>query len=123
MISPSYTSAIAQIMQLPGISGMDNNMIVFEYDKQQTSQLERIIENYGLVHSGNFDVAILATDLRIQYNFDELHLWLNLGNDVNPNLLILLSYTISGHPLWAKSTIRIFTVCKANKLEESQQIV
>ena len=32
VISPSYTSAIAQIIQLPSISGLENNMIIFEFE-------------------------------------------------------------------------------------------
>ncbi|HOR60996.1 MAG TPA: amino acid permease, partial [Bacteroidales bacterium] len=31
LISPSITSAISQSIQTPGISGMDNNMVIFEY--------------------------------------------------------------------------------------------
>ena len=31
IISPSYTSAIAQVIQLPGISGKENNMMMFEF--------------------------------------------------------------------------------------------
>ncbi|MEM6724048.1 MAG: amino acid permease, partial [Bacteroidota bacterium] len=33
LISPSFTSAIAQIIQLPGISGKENNLIMFEFSK------------------------------------------------------------------------------------------
>jgi amino acid transporter len=33
LISPSYTSAIAQVIQLPGISGTDNNLLLLEYSK------------------------------------------------------------------------------------------
>lgn len=34
IISPSNTSAIAQSIQIPGISGMENNMVIFEYEKE-----------------------------------------------------------------------------------------
>ena len=33
IISPSYTSAIAQVIQLSGISGKGNNMILFEFSQ------------------------------------------------------------------------------------------
>ncbi|GAH46495.1 unnamed protein product, partial [marine sediment metagenome] len=45
IISPSYTSAIAQIIQLPSISGMDNNLILFEFDKENPVNLSQIIDN------------------------------------------------------------------------------
>ena len=42
IISPSYTSAIAQIIQLPSVSGMENNMIIFEFDKQNPENLNNL---------------------------------------------------------------------------------
>jgi hypothetical protein len=61
LISPSYTSALAQAIQVPGISGMENNMVIFEYDKEHPNNLKDIIENTGLIKAGNFDICILAT--------------------------------------------------------------
>jgi len=48
MISPSYTSAVAQAIQLPGISGMENNMVIFEYDRGNPDSLKEIVENFSL---------------------------------------------------------------------------
>ena len=38
IISPSYTSAIAQVIQIPGVSGMDNNMMLLEFDKKNPTR-------------------------------------------------------------------------------------
>ena len=43
LISPSFTSAIAQIVQLPGISGQDNNMILFDYIEGDEEGLNQIL--------------------------------------------------------------------------------
>ena len=59
MISPSYTSAIAQVIQAPSISGMENNMVVFEFDKEQPEEIHRILDNIKLTKAGDFDVCIL----------------------------------------------------------------
>jgi hypothetical protein len=64
LISPSNTSAIAQAIQIPGIAGMENNMVIFEYDKQQPINLEEIIDNFALVNSGDFDICILGSSNR-----------------------------------------------------------
>ena len=45
LISPSYTTAIAQTVQLPGISGMPNNMILFEFEKDKPEQVSPIKQN------------------------------------------------------------------------------
>ena len=39
LISPSYTSAIAQVIQLPGISGTENNLLILEYSKLHPTNL------------------------------------------------------------------------------------
>ncbi len=118
IISPSYTSAIAQAIQIPGIAGMENNMVIFEYDKEKDDNLEFIIENYSLVNSGDFDVLILASSPReIKYK-NGIHLWISSSDTENANLLILLSFIISGHPDWKKSDIKIFDVCKPEDEEK-----
>ncbi len=112
LISPSYTSAIAQSIQLPGISGMENNMVIFEYDRKNPGEIDSIIDNFSLVRAGDFDVCILgsAPD-EIDFRKD-IHVWIRSIDQDNAHLLILLSYVILGHPDWRKSNIRIFDVCK-----------
>ena len=36
----------------------------------------------------------------------------------NANLMIMLSFIISGHPDWKKSKIKIFEVCKPEQYDE-----
>ncbi len=118
IISPSYTSAIAQAIQVPGISGMENNMVIFEYDKDTRDELPAIIENYALINAGNFDVCILASSKR-QINFKNgIHVWIRTTDEYNANLMILLSFIISGHPDWRKSDIRIFELCGEEHYDE-----
>ncbi len=121
IVSPSYTSAIAQSIQIPGISGMENNMIIFEYDKDDPKKLDEITENFSLVHAGNFDVCILATSSRqIQFQ-NGIHIWIKSTDTENANLMILLSFIILGHPDWKKGDIKIFEICKQEKLKETRQ--
>ena len=64
IISPSYTSALAQVIQLSGISGKGNNLILFEYKDTQTKELQKIIENFQLLKATEFDVCILRKSFR-----------------------------------------------------------
>ena len=50
-----YASAISQAIQIPGIAGMENNMVIFEYDKEKPDNLKKVVENFALVNSGRFD--------------------------------------------------------------------
>lgn len=121
IISPSYTSAIAQAIQIPGIAGMENNMVIFEFDKESEGQLEHIVDNFNLVHAGNFDVLILASSRREIVYRNGIHIWISSSDSSNANLMILLSFIISGHPDWKKADIKIFDICKPELEEETRQ--
>ena len=121
LISPSYTSAIAQAIQLPGISGMENNMVIFEYSKERPEELHEIMENHALVNAGNFDVCILASSQKNIVFKQGIHVWIKSTDEYNANLMILLSFIISGHPDWKKSKIKIFDICKPEQYYEIQE--
>jgi len=111
MISPSYKSAIAQVIQTPSISGMENNMVVFEYDKNQPEELKRILENIDFVRAGGFDICIFGNCIApIKYS-NGIHVWTRDIDGKNTNLMILLGYIIMAHPDWKKSYIKIFNIC------------
>ncbi|MDH6303935.1 amino acid transporter [Parabacteroides sp. PF5-5] len=115
MISPSYTSAIAQVIQTPSISGMENNMVIFEFDKNHPEELNRILDNINLARAGNFDVCIFASSTYPIRNKNGIHVWIRDTDEKNTNLMILLGYIILAHHDWRKSKIKIFiTSSKAN---------
>jgi hypothetical protein len=110
LISPSYTSAIAQVIQLPGVSGKENNMILFEFTKNNPERLTDIVENFQLSKSTNFDVCILrSSDKNFGFR-KEIHVWLTQKDFENANLMILMSYIILGHPDWKHGNIKIFAI-------------
>ena len=120
LISPSYTSALAQAIQVPGISGMENNMVIFEYDKENPENLGEIIENTGLIKAGNFDICLLATSRKEIRFRSGIHVWINNDEPENSSLLILLSFIISGHPDWRKANIKVFETCQPGQYEETR---
>lgn len=123
MISPSYTSAIAQIIQLPSISGLDYNMIIFEFHKNNPVNLPQIIENYSLVKAGDFDVCILgSTTKNINYK-NGIHIWIHHIDQANTNMQVLLGYIILGHPAWRKGKIKIFFVAEKDDDEERKAML
>ncbi|MEZ5018542.1 MAG: amino acid permease [Bacteroidales bacterium] len=127
IISPSYTSAIVQAIQVPGISGMENNMVVFEYDKENPENLGEIIENIRLIKAGNFDICLLASASKEMIYRQGIHVWIDFNEPENASLLILLSFIISGHPDWKKSFIKVFCTCKpgqsADTLRELSELI
>ena len=121
IISPSYTSAIAQAIQIPGVAGMENNMVIFEYNKEKPDNLGRIVENFSLVDSGDFDICVLASSPKKMKIQNGIHVWINSFDTENANLMILLSFIILGHPDLKKTSIEIFVVCHENEVQQSKQ--
>ena len=123
LISPSYTSAIAQAIQIPGVAGMENNMVIFEVNKENPENLEDIIDNFSLVNSGDFDICILASSEKSIYYRNGIHVWINSYDAGNANLMILMSFILQGHPDWKKGNIKIFNICRPEQLEESKKLM
>ena len=122
IISPSYTSAIAQVIQLRGVSGHDNNMIMFEFAKLHPDNLKDIIDNFHLVKAGNFDVCILGSSERGFGHCQSMHIWIKPQDFENANLMILMGYIIWGHSDWAKADINIFAICLPEELEKQREV-
>jgi solute carrier family 12 (sodium/potassium/chloride transporter), member 2 len=121
LISPSYTSAIAQLVQLPGISGQDNNMILFEYTDEQTENLKRIIENVGLIRAAKFDLCLLRTSEK-GFGFQrDVHVWITARDLQNANLTIVLGYIIIGHNDWHQGQIKVFAAFNETEFDEQQE--
>ncbi|MCI4667512.1 MAG: amino acid permease [Bacteroidia bacterium] len=121
MISPSYTSALAQTLQMPGISGQDNNMILFEYSPIQMERLKDIVENFGLIKAAGFDVVILKTGEKGFGYKHEIHIWLTAEDLTNGNLMILMAYIILGHPEWKRGLIKIFAIYPENEASDQKE--
>lgn len=110
LISPSYTSAIAQVIQLPGISGTENNLLLLEYSKLNPNNLADIVDNFKLIKSVDFDLILVASTERGFGLKKSIHIWITSNDYENANLMILLGYIILGHKEWRDSHIKIFAI-------------
>lgn len=117
IISPSNTAAIVQAIQQPGISGHNNNMMLFEYKKGTSEWLEDVVDNYSLIQSAKYDLCILGTSDRNFGYRNEIHVWIKKEDYENANLMILLSYIILGHSDWKGAEIKIFAAVDKSNLE------
>jgi amino acid transporter len=120
LISPSYTSAIAQVIQLPGISGSENNLLLLDFSKQDPVNLEDIVDNFKLIRSVDFDVAILGTCERGFGLQNSIHVWITPSDFENANLMILMAYIILGHRDWNSGHIKIFAIFQEETLEKEK---
>lgn len=120
MISPSFTSAIAQAIQLPSVSGKDINMILFEYAKSEPDNLHQIVENFTLVRSADLDICILGTSEKEFGFMNNIHIWITPADLQNGNLMIMMGYVLMGHPDWKKAQIKILAIFPADEMAEQR---
>ena len=118
IVSPSYTSAIAQSIQLGGISGKGNNLVLFEFPDEDPTNVEEVVKNYELLHATNFDVCVLRSTHKGFGRHQSVHVWISATEADNSNLMILLAYILTGHPEWKGSEIKIFSGYMEGQLEE-----
>ncbi|MEL6836141.1 MAG: amino acid permease [Bacteroidota bacterium] len=121
LISPSYTSSVAQVIQLPGIAGTENNLLLLEFSKNDPEDLGDIIDNFKLIRSIDFDIAILASSERSFGLKKQIHIWLTSQDFDNANLMILLAYILIGHKDWSGAEIKIFALYPENTCDAERE--
>ncbi len=118
IVSPSFQTAVAQIVQIPGISGLDNNSILFEYHEDELGDLAEVIDNSHFAAVAGFNICILRHSERHFGYKRNIHIWLTPGDYQNANLMILLGYIISGHPDWQDCTIELHAAFNQEKIDQ-----
>jgi amino acid transporter len=108
IIAPSFKTAIAQIVQIPGIAGMENNSILFEFEKNDHTDIPDLLDGMLFAAVSGWNICILRSSDRHFGYYGSIHIWLNPGDYRNANLMILLAYILIGHPDWKKSEIKLF---------------
>jgi amino acid transporter len=121
LISPSYTSAIAQVIQLPGISGTENNLLLLEFSRHHPGNLPDIVDNFKLIRSVSFDVIVLGSSERGFGLKQNIHIWITSHDYDNANLMILLAYIILGHRDWNNGHIKIFAIFPEESMQKERE--
>ena len=125
MISPSFTSALAQSLQAPGVSGMENNSVLFEFSIHDPfSTVEQVVTGCDMAAVPRMNRLVLRHGDHYFGNRSDIHLWLTWHDYRNANLMILLAYVLLGHPDWRQGEIKIFAAFPHAQVErESAKLI
>ncbi len=122
IISPSMASALAQSLQVPGVSGMENNTILFEFSVHDPPEVhEEVMSGCILASAPRMNRLVLRHSDHFFGNRKNIHVWLTWNDYRNANLMILLSYILLGHPDWAGAEIHIFAAFPHEGVEEETE--
>ena len=108
LICPNFQLALAQVLQMPGISGLPNNSILLEFDKSHPEEINEVMQGARLAVESLFNVLVLrSTNYRFGYR-SSIHVWVTDDNLRNVPMMLLLAYILVGHPEWKRAKIRLF---------------
>ncbi len=118
LVSPSMISALAQSLQVPGVSGLPNNTVMFEFSEHDGPEvLEECVESTLFAASTQKTLLVLRHG---DFHFGEkkkIHIWLTWNDQNNANSMILLSYVLLGHPDWAKAEISVYAALPREQVQ------
>jgi amino acid transporter len=121
LINKTLKGSISQVVQLPSISGTENNLLIFDHSRNNPSEIQTIVENFKLIQAANFDIGILSTSDRNFGLMKEIHVYITSSDYENANLMILLAYVISAHPDWKNGVIKVFYVFPKHSIEQEKE--
>ena len=122
MISPSMRSALAQSLQVPGISGMENNTVLFEFSVHDgKKELDEIRDGCALSHSVGMNSLVLRHGDYFFGDRRNIHVWITWHDYDNASLMILLTYILMAHPDWEDSEIAVFAAFPEEEVEKETE--
>jgi amino acid transporter len=118
MVAPNFPSALSHVLQMPGVSGLENNSVLFEFHESNPDDVTEIVKGCQMAGGLGYNTCVLrSTERHFGYR-TKLDVWLTRYDDTNANLLILLAYIILGHPDWRLAEITLFVTFPSQKLDE-----
>ena len=122
VVSPSMTSALAQSLQVPGVSGLSNNTILFEFSVHDGDEiLEEVASSCLFASSTKMTRLVLRHG---DFYFGErrnIHIWLTWNDWQHAYHMILFSYILLAHPDWTDAEIKVFAALPAKELAPRRQ--
>jgi hypothetical protein len=122
IVSPSLESAVAQALQVPGITGLENNSTLHElsiHDPPEVAESVLMAVRYSALLRKN--VLVLRHG---DVHFGErrsIHIWLTNNDGPSANLMVLLAYIILGHPDWEQAEINVFAALPRMEVGEQRE--
>jgi solute carrier family 12 sodium/potassium/chloride transporter 2 len=122
VISPSMTSALGQGLQMPGISGMENNGLLLEFGRHDPPEvLEEVVDGMLMAGVPHMDRLVLRHGDNFFGTRKSIHVWLTWHDARNANLMILLSYILLGHRDWQGAEVSLFAAYPRSEVKERRE--
>lgn len=121
LVSPSYRTALAQCLQIPGVSGMENNTVLFDFEDSDPPQVvDSLVDSARFASVADKNILILRHGKRQFGEMRSIHVWLTWHDAQNATLMTLVAYILVGHPDWHHAEISIFAALPPDQVTEGR---
>ncbi len=121
IVSPSLRSALGQTLQVPGVSGMENNTVLFEASVHDPNTvMEQIADAAKFCVNTQKNLLVLRHGDHFFGARRRVHIWLTWRDHENATLMLLLAYILLGHPDWHHAEISIYAAFPRNELAQER---
>lgn len=108
LVAPNPERAIEQALQFPGVSGVENNSVLFEFAVDDPDPvLHEAWVGVHLAATMRMNTLVLRHGPHFFGARQAIHVWLTWHDYKNANLMILLAYILMGHRAWHDAAIQI----------------
>jgi len=123
MVSPSLRSAAAQVLQMPGVSGLDNNTLLLDFrnGRDDDAAVDDIVSETALAADVGKNVLIYRDDGSRLERRQRIDVWLTWHDERNAKLMLMLAYIIAGHENWKRAEIRVFAALPGQEVAEERR--
>jgi amino acid transporter len=118
MVSPSMRSVLAQALQVPGVSGLENNAVLFELCGDDRAEIvDTVVENALFAATVGKSVLVLRHSDAGFGKRRTVHLWLTWDDGPHAALMVMLAYVLLGHHDWRRARIHVFAALPSDSID------
>jgi amino acid transporter len=122
MVSPSLRTAMAQVLQLPGVAGIENNTVLLDFGPGvDEALLHELVADAQLAAATGKNVLFLRDDGTIIKKRRTIHVWLTWHDKDNAELMVLLAYILLGHRDWRRAEIRVYAALPSDQVASQRR--
>lgn len=122
IVSPSFRTAVAQSLQIPGVSGLENNSILFTFAAEAPdAQVDALLEDARFANVTRKNLLFLRHGERGFGERSRIHVWLTWDDAENATLMMLLVYILLDHRDWHDAEVSVFAAVPAEQLAAQRE--
>ncbi len=120
MVSPSRRTAMAQAMQVPGVTGTDTNTVLFDFarDADDATIVATLSEVEFAMVTGKSVLVLRHTDRGFAER-ESIHVWVTDHAGPNVALMMLIAFILVGHRDWRHADVVLFVTVRPDSTPEA----